>query len=82
MNNGQNEIGSGGNGGAIYSDGNVGQRHRCAATTSSDNAAGMNAFGGGLFFTSDDLTGTLDHHRHDDDGQHRRPLDERVDRAA
>ena len=33
MNNGQNEIGSGGNGGAIYSDGNDVERHCCAATT-------------------------------------------------
>ncbi len=63
MNNGQHEIGSGGNGGALYSDG--------ASTTDKpvnvilcgdkivNNAAGTNAFGGGLFFTSNNYGGTL-----------------------
>ena len=81
MNNGQNEIGSGGNGGALYSDGDVGQRHSCAATRSSNNAAGANAFGGGLFFTSNDFGGDAHHRRHHDDRQHRRSLDQ-VSRAA
>jgi hypothetical protein len=63
MNNGQNEIGSGGNGGSVYSDG--------ASTTANpvnvilcgdkivNNAAGTKAFGGGLFFTSNNFGGTL-----------------------
>ena len=63
MNNGQHEIGSGGNGGALYSDG--------ASTTDKpvnvilcgdkivNSAAGTNAFGGGLFFTSNNYGGTL-----------------------
>jgi hypothetical protein len=58
MNNGQNEIGSGGNGGAIYGDGNGFNILLCGDAVL-NNAAGKNAFGGGLFFTSDDLSGTL-----------------------
>ena len=58
INNGQNEIGSGGNGGAIYSDGNGFNIILCGDAVL-NNAAGKNAFGGGLFFTSDDLSGTL-----------------------
>ncbi len=63
INNGQHEIGSGGNGGSLYSDG--------ASTTANpvnvvlcgnkivNNAAGANAFGGGLFFTSNNFGGTI-----------------------
>jgi hypothetical protein len=58
MNNGQNEVGSGGNGGALYSDGNSVNVILCGDAIN-DNAAGMNAFGGGLFFTSDNMAGTL-----------------------
>jgi hypothetical protein len=58
MNNGQYEIGSGGNGGAIYGDGNGFNIILCGDAVL-DNAAGKNAFGGGLFFTSDDMSGTL-----------------------
>jgi hypothetical protein len=58
MNNGQNETGSGGNGGAIYSDGNSVNVTLCGDAISG-NDAGMNAFGGGLFFTSNDMMGTL-----------------------
>jgi hypothetical protein len=58
MNNGQNEIGSGGNGGALYSDGNSVNVVLCGDEIE-DNAAGVNAFGGGLFFTSDNMMGTL-----------------------
>jgi hypothetical protein len=58
INNGQNEIGSGGNGGALYSDGNSVNVLLCGDTIN-DNAAGGNAFGGGLFFTSDNFGGTL-----------------------
>ncbi len=58
INNGQNETGSGGNGGAIYSDGNSVNITLCGDAIL-DNAAGPNAFGGGLFFTSNDMKGTL-----------------------
>ncbi len=58
MNNGQNEIGSGGNGGAIYSDGQSVDVTLCGDRVV-DNAAGENAFGGGLFFTSNDFGGDL-----------------------
>lgn len=58
MNNGQNEVGSGGNGGALYSDGNSKNITLCGDAIE-DNAAGAGAFGGGLFFTSDDMMGTL-----------------------
>lgn len=58
MNNGQNETGSGGNGGAIYSDGNSVNVLLCGNAIL-NNAAGVNAFGGGLFFTSNNMAGTL-----------------------
>jgi hypothetical protein len=58
INNGQNETGSGGNGGAIYGDGNSFNITLCGDAVL-DNAAGKNAFGGGLFFTSDDMMGVL-----------------------
>jgi hypothetical protein len=58
MNNGQNEIGSGGNGGAIYSDGNDVNVLLCGDAVL-NNAAGVNAFGGGLFFTSNNFGGSL-----------------------
>ncbi len=58
MNNGQNEIGSGGNGGAIYSDGNDVDVLLCGDAIL-NNAAGVKAFGGGLFFTSNNYGGNL-----------------------
>lgn len=58
INNGQHEIGSGGNGGALYSDGNSVNVVLCGDEIV-NNAAGTNAFGGGLFFTSNDFGGTL-----------------------
>ncbi len=58
INNGQHEVGSGGNGGAIYSDGASVDVTLCGDKIV-DNAAGSNAFGGGLFFTSNDFGGTL-----------------------
>ena len=58
MNNGQNETGSGGNGGPIYSDGNSVNVTLCGDEITG-NSAGMKAFGGGLFFTSNDMMGTL-----------------------
>ena len=58
MNNGQNEIGSGGNGGAIYSDGQDVNIVLCGDKIV-DNHAGDNAFGGGVFFTSNNYGGSL-----------------------
>jgi len=58
INNGQHEVGSGGNGGAIYSDGASVDVTLCGDKIV-NNAAGNNAFGGGLFFTSNDFGGTL-----------------------
>ena len=58
INNGQHEIGSGGNGGAIYSDGASVNLMLCGDRIV-NNAAGAGAFGGGLFFTSNDYGGTL-----------------------
>ncbi|MCX5746736.1 MAG: hypothetical protein NT062_30040 [Proteobacteria bacterium] len=63
MNNGQNEIGSGGNGGALYSDGISTTQRPVEVKLCGDkivnNAAGANAFGGGLFFTSNNFGGSL-----------------------
>ena len=63
MNNGQNEIGSGGNGGALYSDGASTATNPVNIVLCGDeienNAAGVNAFGGGIFFTSNNYGGTL-----------------------
>jgi len=58
INNGQNEVGSGGNGGAVYNDGASVNVLLCGDAIL-NNAAGAKAFGGGLFFTSNDLGGTL-----------------------
>lgn len=58
LNNGQYQIGSGGNGGALYSDG-VGMDVTICGTEVRNNHAG--AFGAAVFFTSNDPTqlGTL-----------------------
>jgi len=58
INNGQHEVGSGGNGGAIYSDGASVNLTLCGNAILNDEA-GAGAFGGGLFFTSNDMNGTL-----------------------
>jgi len=58
INNGQHEVGSGGNGGALYSDGNSMNITLCGDAIL-NNDAGQGAFGGGLFFTSNDMGGTL-----------------------
>jgi len=58
INNGQHEVGSGGNGGALYSDGNSVNITLCGDAIL-NNKAGTKAFGGGLFFTSNDMGGTL-----------------------
>ncbi len=59
INNGQNEIGSGGNGGAIYQDGGNATNIVLCGVEVTSNAAGIKAFGGGVFMTSNDWTGTL-----------------------
>ncbi|HEX9101154.1 MAG TPA: hypothetical protein VF997_03065, partial [Polyangia bacterium] len=63
INNGQHEIGSGGNGGALYSDGASTAQNPVNIVLCGDeienNAAGVNAFGGGIFFTSNNFGGTL-----------------------
>jgi hypothetical protein len=67
INNNQNELGSGGNGGAMYSDGAQGQPTGEGPISNIvlcgdeivDNNAGTNAFGGGVFFTSNDYSGSL-----------------------
>jgi hypothetical protein len=56
--NEEHQIGSGGNGGALYSDGNSVDVTLCGNAIL-DNAAGVQAFGGGLFFTSNNMEGTL-----------------------
>ncbi len=60
MNNGQNEVGSGGNGGAIYSDG-VAMDVNICGTQLRKNSSGVGAFGAAVFFTSNDQSkkGTL-----------------------
>jgi hypothetical protein len=59
INNGQHEIGSGGNGGAIYQDGGSSTNIVLCGVEVTNNAAGTKAFGGGVFMTSNDWTGTL-----------------------
>jgi hypothetical protein len=63
INNGQHEIGSGGNGGSLYSDGVSTTTNPVNVVLCGDkitgNAAGTNAFGGGLFFTSNNFGGDL-----------------------
>jgi hypothetical protein len=59
INNGQHEVGSGGNGGAIYSDGASAANIVLCGDAILGNAAGVGGFGGGVFFTSNDYSGTL-----------------------
>jgi hypothetical protein len=59
INNGQNEVGSGGNGGAIYQDGGSATNVFLCGIDVENNAAGTGAFGGGVFMTSNDFTGTI-----------------------
>jgi len=59
INNDQNEIGSGGNGGAIYQDGGNATNVILCGDYVVNNAAGTGAFGGGVFMTSNDFTGTM-----------------------
>jgi hypothetical protein len=59
INNGQHEVGSGGNGGAIYQDGGSATNVVLCGDDIVDNKAGMGAFGGGVFMTSNDFSGTM-----------------------
>jgi hypothetical protein len=59
INNGQHEIGSGGNGGAIYQDGGSATNVLLCGVDVENNAAGTGAFGGGVFMTSNDFSGTI-----------------------
>jgi len=59
INNGQHEVGSGGNGGAIYQDGGSSTNVLLCGDVITGNAAGQGAFGGGVFMTSNDWTGTM-----------------------
>lgn len=59
INNGQHEVGSGGNGGAIYQDGGNATNIILCGDTVTGNAAGTGAFGGGVFMTSNDWSGTI-----------------------
>ncbi len=59
INNGQNEVGSGGNGGAICQDGGNATNVILCGDTITGNAAGTGAFGGGVFMTSNDWSGTI-----------------------
>jgi hypothetical protein len=59
MNNGQHEIGSGGNGAAIYQDGGASTNVVLCGVDVTDNHAGSGAFGGGVFMTSNDFSGTI-----------------------
>jgi len=59
INNGQHEVGSGGNGGAICQDGGSATNVILCGDVITSNAAGQGAFGGGVFMTSNDWTGTI-----------------------
>ncbi len=59
IDNGQHEIGSGGNGGAIYQDGGNATNVFLCGDYIVNNAAGSGAFGGGVFMTSNDWSGTI-----------------------
>jgi hypothetical protein len=59
INNGQHEVGSGGNGGAIYQDGGSATNVLLCGVDVENNAAGTGAFGGGVFMTSNDFSGTI-----------------------
>jgi len=59
INNNQHEVGSGGNGGAIYQDGGDSTNIVLCGIEVTNNAAGTGAFGGGVFMTSNDWSGTL-----------------------
>ena len=59
INNNQHEIGSGGNGAAIYQDGGNGTNVILCGDDIVGNSAGAGAFGGGVFMTSNDFSGTI-----------------------
>lgn len=59
VHNGQNQAGSGGNGGAIYQDGGNSTNVILCGNYITNNAAGTKANGGGVFMTSNDWTGSI-----------------------
>jgi len=59
INNGQHEVGSGGNGAAIYQDGGNATNVILCGDDIVNNRAGAGAFGGGVFMTSNDFSGTM-----------------------
>ncbi|HLL22427.1 MAG TPA: hypothetical protein VK427_09865, partial [Kofleriaceae bacterium] len=63
LNAGHHQVGSGGNGGALYSDGISTDQNPVNVILCGNkivnNAAGTNAFGGGVFFTSNNFGGTM-----------------------
>ena len=80
-NNDQNQVGSGGNGGALYSDGTGVDVILCGDAIL-NNAAGTRAFGGGPLLHEQRLHRHPHHQGHDDLRQHRWLLDPDGDRAA
>jgi len=59
LHNGQNQAGSGGNGGAIYQDGGNATNVILCGDYIVNNNAGVKANGGGVFMTSNDFTGSI-----------------------
>jgi hypothetical protein len=59
INNGQHEVGSGGNGAAIYQDGGNATNVILCGDDIFGNRAGVGGFGGGVFMTSNDFSGTM-----------------------
>lgn len=59
VHNGQNQAGSGGNGGAIYQDGGKSTNVILCGDYIVNNKAGVNANAGGVFMTSNDFTGSI-----------------------
>lgn len=59
IHNNQHEVGSGGNGGAIYQDGGQSTNVILCGDYIVNNKAGVNANAGGVFMTSNDFTGSI-----------------------
>lgn len=59
IHNNQHEVGSGGNGGAIYQDGGKATNVILCGDYIVNNKAGVNANAGGVFMTSNDFTGSI-----------------------
>jgi hypothetical protein len=81
MNNGQYEIGSGGNGGAIYGD-RQRLQHHLVRRRRAGQRGGPERLRGRAVLHQRQLRRDPDHHRHHDEGQHGRPLDQRQRRQC